>query len=132
MARKPPKVRHTRAKQAARARSTRLEPAETPIAAEVVAIEPSVEDADEVIPAEAHLIVDDADAELTAAAETSRIPQIDGLEDESATAPAESSGSLVPVDPLGRYLAEIRRFRILSREEEIEIAKRYARYRDPA
>jgi RNA polymerase sigma-32 factor len=42
------------------------------------------------------------------------------------------SGALVPFDPLGRYLTEIRRFPLLSREEEIEIAKRYAKDHDPA
>jgi RNA polymerase sigma-32 factor len=36
-------------------------------------------------------------------------------------------GALVPLDPLGRYLAEIRRFPLLTREEEAEIAKRYHR-----
>ncbi len=41
-------------------------------------------------------------------------------------------GALVAYDPLGRYLAEIRRFPLLTREEEIEIAKRYQRERDPA
>src|SRR6202030_3143956 len=39
-------------------------------------------------------------------------------------------GSLVPFDPLSRYLAEIRRFPLLSREEETVIAKRYAQYHD--
>ena len=41
-------------------------------------------------------------------------------------------GALVAFDPLGRYLAEMRRFPLLSREEEIEIAKRYAKDHDPA
>ena len=41
-------------------------------------------------------------------------------------------GALVPFDPLGRYLTEIRRFPLLNREEEIEIAKRYAKHHDPA
>jgi RNA polymerase sigma-32 factor len=40
-------------------------------------------------------------------------------------------GALVPFDPLSRYLAEIRRFPLLTREEEAEIAKRYQKYRDP-
>jgi RNA polymerase sigma-32 factor len=40
-------------------------------------------------------------------------------------------GSLVPFDPLSRYLAEIRRFPLLSREDETVIAKRYAQYHDP-
>ena len=39
-------------------------------------------------------------------------------------------GALVPLDPLGRYLAEIRRFPLLTREEEAEIAKRYHRHHD--
>ena len=40
-------------------------------------------------------------------------------------------GSLVPFDPLSRYLAEIRRFPLLSREEETVIAKRYAEFHEP-
>jgi RNA polymerase sigma-32 factor len=45
---------------------------------------------------------------------------------------AENTGSLVPVDALSRYLTEIRRFPLLSREEETAISKRYAKYHDPA
>jgi RNA polymerase sigma-32 factor len=40
-------------------------------------------------------------------------------------------GSLVPFDPLSRYLAEIRRFPLLTREEETVIAKRYAQFHEP-
>ncbi|MBE3604074.1 RNA polymerase factor sigma-32 [bacterium] len=64
-----------------------------------------------------------------------------GIEDENfgAEAPALQAGhetageggELVPFDPLSRYLAEIRRFPLLTREQELEIAKRYAKYRDP-
>jgi RNA polymerase sigma-32 factor len=53
----------------------------------------------------------------------------DGTE-EPATSSADESGALVPVDPLSRYLAEVRRFPLLSREEETEIAKRYHRDHD--
>jgi RNA polymerase sigma-32 factor len=42
-----------------------------------------------------------------------------------------ASGELVPVDPLSRYLAELRRFPVLSREQENDIARRYYKYRDP-
>jgi RNA polymerase sigma-32 factor len=56
------------------------------------------------------------------------IPGIDGaLPDRSLGA---DGGSLVPFDPLSRYLAEIRRFPLLTREEETVIAKRYAQFHD--
>jgi len=42
------------------------------------------------------------------------------------------TGSLVPLDALSRYLSEIRRFPLLSREEESVISKRYAKFHDPA
>jgi len=56
--------------------------------------------------------------------------------EESEAEPAEGEaaregGALVPTDALGRYLAEIRRFPLLSREEETEIARRYVKYKDP-
>jgi len=38
------------------------------------------------------------------------------------------SKALVPFDPLQRYLAEIRRFKILNREEEHELAVQYKEY----
>ncbi|HUY39517.1 MAG TPA: RNA polymerase factor sigma-32 [Candidatus Binataceae bacterium] len=41
-------------------------------------------------------------------------------------------GALVAIDPLSRYLADLRRFPLLTREEETVIAKRYARDHDPA
>jgi RNA polymerase sigma-32 factor len=51
---------------------------------------------------------------------------------DEANQNAENTGSLVPVDALSRYLTEIRRFPLLSREEETVISKRYAKYHDPA
>jgi len=50
--------------------------------------------------------------------------------DETSKEASETGGALVPLDPLGRYLAEIRRFPLLTREEEAEIAKRYHRHHD--
>jgi RNA polymerase sigma-32 factor len=44
----------------------------------------------------------------------------------------KKGGALVATDPLGRYLTEIRRFPLLSREEEAVIARRYVRDKDPA
>src|SRR5262249_21501058 len=40
------------------------------------------------------------------------------------------SGATVPLDALGSELAEVRRFPLLTREEEAEIAKRYHQYHD--
>ncbi len=42
----------------------------------------------------------------------------------------DSGSALVATDSLSRYLAEIRRFPILSREEETEIARRYTKTHD--
>ena len=55
------------------------------------------------------------------------------LADASEGAPASKEpGAVVPTDPLSRYLAEIRRFPLLTREEESAIARRYIKERDPA
>ncbi|MDO8433003.1 MAG: RNA polymerase factor sigma-32 [Candidatus Binatus sp.] len=45
---------------------------------------------------------------------------------------ADERGALVPIDPLNRYLSEIRRFPLLTREQESEIARRYVEHKDPA
>jgi RNA polymerase sigma-32 factor len=57
------------------------------------------------------------------------IPGIEGAAAEPGT--GADGGSLVPFDPLSRYLAEIRRFPLLSREEETVIARRYAKFHEP-
>jgi RNA polymerase sigma-32 factor len=51
--------------------------------------------------------------------------------DEEKDADRKDRGALVATDPLGRYLAEIRRFPLLSREEEAVIARRYIKNKDP-
>jgi RNA polymerase sigma-32 factor len=74
--------------------------------------------------------------------EVSEFRPIESIDEEAAAesepdaAEAESrasqeGGALVATDPLGRYLAEIRRFPLLSREEEAVIARRYVKDRDP-
>ena len=50
---------------------------------------------------------------------------------EAAEVAAERQAALVPYDPLSRYLAEVRRFPLLTREEEVVIAKRYAEHQNP-
>ncbi len=49
---------------------------------------------------------------------------------EEAEVAAERQAALVPYDPLSRYLAEVRRFPLLTREEEVVIAKRYTESHD--
>jgi len=44
--------------------------------------------------------------------------------------PSEKDGSLVAYDPLQMYLWEIRRYKLLTKEEEIELAIRYRRKND--
>jgi len=51
---------------------------------------------------------------------------------ESAEDGSSSKGAVVAIDPLSRYLAEIRRFPLLTREEEAVIARRYVKENDPA
>lgn len=98
------------------------------VAEPVVADEPELEiDSD----AEA---ADDKDAPI----EVSEFRPVASTDDEAAVEPDEDkdgddkkNGALVATDPLGRYLTEIRRFPLLSREEEAVIARRYVRHKDP-
>ena len=99
-------------------------------------------------PIEAEIVDDESSAAMPIADEIGEIGELphgfsrterghEAGEDAAAqggeeSAAGESGGALVAYDPLGRYLAEIRRFALLSREEEIEIAKRYTKYHDPA
>jgi RNA polymerase sigma-32 factor len=53
-------------------------------------------------------------------------------ETEQGKSKIPDGGALVTIDPLSRYLADLRRFPLLTREEETVIAKRYARDHDPA
>jgi RNA polymerase sigma-32 factor len=57
---------------------------------------------------------------VDASAESVATEGADGDDDEEG-----SDGSLVPFDPLQRYLAEMRRYPLLSREDERELAIRY-------
>ena len=134
MARKPRKsARIKRATPPGRAarESQTAESAVTPqpIEAEVVAEEnrPAEEILAEKAPVEVEAGAAGDEEEVTAVAvDESRLPGLDEAE-EDAAAGAEP-GPLVPFDPLSRYLTEIRRFRILTREEEVEIAKRYHQF----
>ncbi len=69
------------------------------------------------------------DDDFSTAVAERRFPDID--ETGQAGGEAAAGGQLIPFDPLSRYLAELRRFPVLSREEESEIARRYYKYRNP-
>jgi len=58
-------------------------------------------------------------------------PGSDGMALEEVEKPAREPG-LVKRDPLGVYMAEIRRVPLLSRDEETELAKRFYETGDPA
>jgi RNA polymerase sigma-32 factor len=81
-------------------------------------------------------VVDDAPIEVSefhpiksTDEDASAEPADDSKEGESGG--ASGGGALVSIDPLGRYLAEIRRFPLLTREEEAVIARRYIKDKDP-
>jgi RNA polymerase sigma-32 factor len=50
--------------------------------------------------------------------------------DEADEDDVRPAGAVVPYDPLQRYLAEIRRYPLLSREEEHDLAVRYKEHQD--
>jgi RNA polymerase sigma-32 factor len=68
---------------------------------------------------------DDKNSSLAVPTLASALPQI---VDDHPDATTAKDKALVPFDPLQRYLSEIRRFHILSREEEHELAVQYKEY----
>ena len=131
MARKPGNQARKRRSGVAR----KVHPAKAPGAAEVIETEAVPLEVSEELPAadsalatSPALPADDGGAALVDhVVDDSRLPGLD----ESEPAGGES-GSVVPYDPLSRYLSEIRRFPLLSRGEENEIARRYLKFHDPA
>jgi RNA polymerase sigma-32 factor len=82
--------------------------------------------------------LDLADMVLEGAAEVPVHPEVEAGEHEEALEefggldrPLERTTSLVKTDPLTAYMNEIRRYPLLSREEEHELAVQYARTHDP-
>ncbi|MGH7838663.1 MAG: sigma-70 family RNA polymerase sigma factor, partial [Candidatus Binataceae bacterium] len=77
----------------------------------------------------------EAEEPVESAVAASGLPGLDDHDagdDVEAGADETAAGAIVPYDPLGRYFSEIRRFPLLSREEEVVIARRYAATHDPA
>jgi RNA polymerase sigma-32 factor len=101
---------------------------EEPIEAEIVARSELPLPEDAVADESAENSVGQEDG-FTAATTESQLPSFDDR--EQAGGERSAGGQLVPVDPLSRYLAELRRFPVLSREQENEIARRYNKYHNP-
>ena len=75
-------------------------------------------------------VVEDHDAPAgDATPEAVLLDEIDEVADDADQA-AEPSGALVPFDALQRYLSEIRRYPVLTREEEHELAVQYKQFGD--
>jgi len=101
---------------------------EEPIEAEIVARNEVPRPEDAVADESAGSSVGQEDDFSTAITES----QLPSLDDREQAGDERSAGrQLVPVDPLSRYLAELRRFPVLSREQENEIARRYYKYHNP-
>lgn len=98
---------------------TGVEDAEEVEELEPEAVEP-IEDAPEVIEVDPD---DSAEGELRAADEPAVSTEI---------VPREAAGSLVPADPLQRYLAEVRRHPLLDASEEHDLAVRWREQGDRA
>jgi len=134
--RKPGKpIRRKRTTKAKRASKAGAEARRGRALAEPIAAEESELDLDR----EAGAVAKAADE--NAPIEVSEFHPVAGTDDEAAAGPVEPAeveadaakdgGALVAADPLGRYLAEIRRFPLLTREEEAVIARRYVKDKDP-
>ncbi len=53
--------------------------------------------------------------------------QVDSLEKEELS----SSREVAPLDPVSRYMAEVRKYPLLTKEQEIEISRKYFETKDP-
>ncbi len=75
-------------------------------------------------------VVEESDALAPeATAEAVLLDEVEEVEDDADQA-EESSSALVPFDALQRYLSEIRRYPVLTREEEHDLAVQYKQFGD--
>ncbi|MGD9763932.1 MAG: RNA polymerase factor sigma-32 [Candidatus Binatia bacterium] len=111
-------MRETSQKRRSRGRKTAAESKRPPVAAEVERAEPA-----------------ELEAELEVHDELSPESAADGAGEPVVAEPElaeeeDDSRALVPFDALQRYLSEIRRYPLLTREEEKELAIRYQEHED--
>lgn len=82
-------------------------------------------------PPDQHLESAEADRAYTVPADLPDVTvEVEEPDDQKSLVPTGEKG-LTTTDPLAIYLSEIRRYRVLSREEEQSLAKRYFESKDP-
>lgn len=81
---------------------------------------PAALDVDDEREVEAEIVLDDEPDAIEVKPEVVDLEKLKAEDDEK-----DKPGALVTYDPLQRYLQEIRRYPLLTREEEIELAERY-------
>lgn len=104
--------------------------ADSPVATEVVAVEPVEVEPVEAEPVETEEADDEADQAL-ADIDPATDEELDAIaRDIGKRAPAGPSTALARRDPMGQYMAEVRRYPLLTREEEHELAVRWIEHGD--
>jgi RNA polymerase sigma-32 factor len=93
--------------------------------------EEAAEDKDAAIEVSEFHPVESIEGDATAESAPPRAGGDKDADDDKDADADQKGGALVATDPLGRYLTEIRRFPLLSREEEAVIARRYVKNKDP-
>ncbi len=73
---------------------------------------------------------EDQDLEPSAEGEAAGPVEVEILDEDGDGDDEEVSDALVPLDPLQRYMSEARRYPLLSREEEHDLAVRYKEHED--
>lgn len=118
----------------------RERPAVRHVSAEIVDSEPETDDSPAFGEPEPELdpdFEDEADSALEGSDDDPEEPEAKprparSRSPSAARLPASADRSLATTDPIALYLQEIRKYPVLSREEELEIAKRYYETKDPA
>lgn len=77
-------------------------------------------------------VVDDHEQQSPPAPVTDEADAYESSEEPTEPSAAIDSKALAPTDPVALYLSEIRKYPLLSREQELELAKKYYDAKDPA
>jgi len=121
----PPRTKKTAAKPAERKRKR------TPAPALEVAKPEAVEtELDPEVEPEAEVEVAPEDGAADGGQIAHAVAEASGVPEPEEEPERDSGRSLVPLDPLQRYMTEIRRYPLLTREEEKELAIRYLEHQD--